>query len=68
MVYPAPPSGDALAVRELSVPLFQAKGWLKFLGILSIIGGVFQALTIVGIIYAWIPIWSGVLLHQAGSN
>jgi hypothetical protein len=55
-------------VRELSVPIYQAKGWLKFLGILSIVGGVVQALSIVGILMAWLPIWMGVLMYQAGSN
>ena len=68
MAQPYPPSDDNRIVRELSVPIFQAKGWLKFLGILSIIGGVGQALTIVGILFAWLPIWMGVLMFQAGSN
>ena len=43
-------------------------GWLKFLGILTIIGGVIAALTIVGIIIAWLPIWLGILLFQAGNQ
>ena len=55
-------------VQQLSLPLFQARGWLKFLGILSIISGVGSALTIVGILYAWLPIWMGILLFQAGSS
>ena len=45
-----------------------AKGWLKFLGVMSIIGGVAYALTIVGIVVAWLPIWLGVLMFQAGSR
>jgi hypothetical protein len=64
---PAPPSGDQL-VRDLSSPLFEAKGWMKFLGVLMIIGGVLQALTVVGIIICWLPIWLGVLLFQAASG
>jgi hypothetical protein len=55
-------------VQELSMPIYQARGWLKFLGVLSIIGGVGQALTIVGILFAWLPIWMGVLMFQAGSS
>jgi len=43
-------------------------GWLKFIGIVSIIGGGLQALTIVGIVIAWLPIWMGILLLQAGSR
>jgi hypothetical protein len=55
-------------IQELSNPIYQARGWLKFLGVLSIIGGIFQALSIVGIIVAWLPIWMGVLMFQAGSS
>jgi hypothetical protein len=43
-------------------------GWLKFVGIINIIGGAISAITIIGIIIAWIPIWMGVLLFQSGSN
>ncbi len=68
MAYPYLPSDDSRVVRELSVPIYQARGWLKFLGILSIISGIGQALSIVGILFAWLPIWMGVLMYQAGSN
>ncbi|MFH1196660.1 MAG: DUF5362 domain-containing protein [bacterium] len=43
-------------------------GWAKFLGILGIIVGALYCLTIVGIIVAWLPIWLGIVLFQAGSN
>ena len=52
-------------VQALSLPLYSAKGWLKFLAVMSIIGGIFSALSIVGLLVAWIPIWQGVLLFQA---
>ncbi len=52
-------------VRDLSMPLAAGKGWMKFLGIMYIIQGVFTALSIVGIIIAWLPIWLGVLLNQS---
>jgi hypothetical protein len=74
MAYPTPyaaPSApapqDQHLVQELSMPIFQARGWLKFLGVLSIISGVGSALSIVGILFAWLPIWMGVLMFQAGS-
>ncbi len=47
--------------------LNRASGWMKFLGILSIISGALTALSLVGIIVAWLPIWLGVLLYQAGN-
>ncbi len=56
------------SVEEMFAVATQSKGWLKFLGVLSIIGGVLSALTIVGILVAWLPIWMGVLLFQAGSQ
>ena len=53
-------------VRDLSLPLASGKGWIKFVGIVNIVLGVLQALSIVGILLAWIPIWMGALLLQAG--
>lgn len=55
-------------IKEISTPVYQSRGWMKFLGVLMIIVGVFYALTIVGIIIAWLPIWMGVVLYQAGSS
>ena len=65
---PAPTSQENQMVQQFSMPIYQARGWLKFLGILSIINGVGSALSIVGIIFAWLPIWMGVLMFQAGSS
>ena len=61
------PPDPGNAVRELGLPLYQSKGWLKFLGILSILQGILAAVTIFGIIVAWLPIWIGVLLYQSAS-
>lgn len=58
-------SDPAGVVRELSIPLYQCKGWIKLVGVMFIIGGALYALTIVGIIIAWLPIWQGVLLIQS---
>lgn len=55
-------------VQELSAPLASGRGWIKFLGILMIVQGVLTALSIVGIIIAWLPIWLGVLLFQSASG
>ena len=63
------------ASAVLSAPDAQARknakamtGWMKFIGIMTIIGGCFQALTIFGLVIAWLPIWMGVVLTKAGSK
>lgn len=63
------------ASDALSTPDTQARknakgmaGWAKFVGIMTIIGGCLQALTIFGIVIAWLPIWMGAVLLQAGSK
>jgi hypothetical protein len=53
------------AVEEILGPIVDGKFWMKLLGVLMIISGVLQALTIIGIIVAWLPIWLGVLLFQS---
>lgn len=60
-------AGDAQTVREVSTPLFEAKGWMKFLGVLSIIQGIIMIFTVWGILICWLPIWIGVVLLRAGS-
>ena len=64
------PSGvdEQQLVREVGAPLFAAKGWMKFLGVLMIVYGVFAAITVVGLIICWLPIWIGVLLFQTAST
>lgn len=59
-------SNDRL-VQDLSLPLAQSKGWMKLLGVMMIIYGIMIALSLVGLIIAWLPIWIGVLLFQAAS-
>lgn len=64
---PPPPLQPEDPIRTIAMPLFQAKGWIRFLGVMSII----QAIVViigtmgVGIIWAWLPIWIGVILFQA---
>jgi Family of unknown function (DUF5362) len=50
---------------DLIQPLASGKGWMKFVGIMFIVQGALTALTIVGILIAWLPIWTGVLLVQS---
>lgn len=55
------------SIQDLVQPLASGKGWMKFVGIMFIIQGAITAITIVGIVIAWLPIWTGVLLMQASS-
>jgi hypothetical protein len=54
-------------IKNISQTLYPARNWMKLVGVLSIIYGALTALTIVGIVVAWLPIWMGVLLFQSAS-
>ena len=54
-------------VQEVSLPIFQSKGWMKFLGVMLIIDGVISIFTVVGILWCWLLIWLGVLIFKAAS-
>lgn len=58
------PSTGNSTVSNIMRPLHDAAGWMKLLGTLSIIAGVLTALTIFGLIIAWLPIWMGILLRK----
>ncbi|GEM_PF-1572064 len=62
------PTMEQKVVRGLSPALADAAGWMKFLGVLSIIAGVSQVLSIVGLISGGLQIWMGILLFQAASS
>jgi hypothetical protein len=71
MAYPTPyPSQPAATpqenqlIQQMSMPIYQARGWLKFLGVMTIIGGIPSVFVLVGILQIWI----GILLFQAGSS
>lgn len=55
-------------VRGISQPLADGAGWMKFLGVLSVLAGVSQVLSIVGLISGGLQIWMGILLFQAASS
>lgn len=56
---------DALDVLQ---PLFAVQGGLRFLAGLAIAAGVLNCLTIVGLLYGWIPIWIGTLLWRTADR
>jgi hypothetical protein len=59
---------ENLQIKQLIDPLYQAKGWLKLLGILTIVSGALSVLSLWGILMAWLPIWMGILLLKAGRS
>lgn len=59
---------EEILIKEISLPLFNSKGCIKFLGILMIIYGGFVALSIVGLVITWLPIWLGVLSNKAANK
>ena len=54
-------------IRTISSGLYAAKTWMKLVAVMMIIYGALVALSIVGIIVAWLPIWMGVLLFQSAN-
>ena len=54
--------------RSVSAPLYQVKGWIKFIGVVLLVAGIIYAITIIGLIVAWLPIWLGVLLIQVSNR
>jgi hypothetical protein len=54
--------------QRLGIIASQGAGWMKFLGVVSILEGALAALTIVGILFAWLPIWLGLLLFKAAED
>ena len=55
-------------VKKLSELAVKSASWMKFLGVLSIISGVFIIFSIWGILICWLPIWIGVILFKAAGD
>jgi hypothetical protein len=62
------PVKDELVVQEIKNVAVDTAGWLKFIGVFFIIYGGLIAITIIGIVIAWLPIWMGILLYSAGKK
>jgi hypothetical protein len=63
-----PESHEVQILNQIQQVSNNMTGWLKFLGIMNIISGALTALSLWGIIIAWLPIWLGILLLQAGNK
>lgn len=53
---------------DVIMPLYNAKGWMKLIGIVNIVFGVLYCITIVGAVVGWLPLWIGVLLTKASGH
>ncbi len=61
------PHDSGEIVRRLATPLAEGRIWLKLVAVLLIANGVLTALSIVGLLIAWLPIWMGVVLFQSSN-
>jgi hypothetical protein len=55
-------------VKNLSETASGSSTCMKFPGVMMIIDGVMLALTGIGLLICWLPIWLGVILFQAAGN
>jgi hypothetical protein len=56
------PTTASAAVQDpqrLGIIASRGAGWMKFLGVVSILEGALAVLTLWGILFAWLPIWPG---------
>lgn len=62
-----PVPGDETVQRVIR-PINEARGWMKLLAVMMFIWGGMAALTIVGLIFAWLPLWTGYLLWKSAAS
>jgi len=61
-------SDQSRLLKELATPLFAAKRWMKLVGILLIVQGILSVFSLLGILFAWLPIWMGWLLLKSSKD
>ena len=62
------PNPSEELLKKLCYQAGASSGWIKFLGVLSVIQGIFLIFTIWGILVCWLPIWIGVILYRAAGD
>lgn len=67
-VPPSEPQASADLLRRLSDEVRRGGGWMKFLGVLSIVQGILLIFTLWGILICWLPIWIGWILFKAADD
>ncbi len=59
---------DGAQVRRLASVLAAGGGWMKFFAVILFIAGGLMAISIVGLVVAWLPIWLGTVLMSAANR
>ncbi len=62
-----PGTGDDTARRVIQ-PISSARGWMRLMAVVMFISGGLAALTIFGLVFAWLPLWMGYLLWKSASS
>ncbi len=67
---PVAVQSEALLLDKLRSTAGSMAVWLKFLGVIYIIQATISIVTtmFIGIIVAWLPLWMGIILFQAGNR
>jgi hypothetical protein len=54
--------------QRIIQPIYASRRWMKLLGIVMIVQGALIALSIIGLLIAWLPIWLGILLMKSAKK
>ena len=67
---PAAPAGtpSEQLVKYLCDNVAKSATWMKLLGVLLIIDGIIMLISVVGIIFCWLPVWLGVIIFKAAGD
>ena len=56
------------AVQRFASILQGGRFWMLVLGWVTLVAGVLEALTLVGLVFAWLPIWIGIVVLKAAGR
>lgn len=59
---------DGAQIRRLASVLAAGGGWMKFFAVILFIVGGLMAITLIGLVIAWVPIWLGAVLMAAANR
>lgn len=59
---------DKSIVKQVSQPLYDSRKWIRLASIVLILQGIFQIISLWGIIVCWVPFWMAALLRSAANS